>query len=625
MEESCFKKHGIPEWFKERRDKQSSINAVSSSTVDDNSSATNSFSEMFQKELQKYLTLPTVKEEANPVSAAYFADFAGNFASLRSHHTSSWWIIDSGASNHVCGLSSFLTNMKQPPDKNTVQLPDGSIKSVTLIGDVIVNSSLVLKNVLYVLDFKFNLLSVARLVSDSQIRVLFHEDICTIQDLSSDKVLATGHMEHHLYFLDGVSSATSPAQDISCNVFTKESLLSPKDSLWHDRLGHPSSMVLGHLPFPASSNKPCDVCHAAEQTKLSFPTSTSTTSCIFELLHVDIWGPYKELSLSGARYMLTLVDDFSRATWTFLMRAKSQTVTLLETFFKYVNTHFKTVVKTVRSDNGLEFLSIKCQELFAKNGVVHQKSCVYTPQQNGLVERKHRHLAQVARALLFNSGCSTRFWGEAMLSASFLINKLPTHSLQWKSPFEVLTSSSPNYSYLKVFGCLCYVSNTNPHKSKFDPRASKGIFEGYPPGQKAYKVFLLDSQEVVISRDVLFYEDSFPFKNHISLVPIHSMPIFPTSQTFHSDDIDLPSSSSAQISSSSSVPLSSLDSTIPSDNSSSVPLRRSTRPKTPPVWHKDYVACSVPYSSSYTPCLSLSSSILFFCFLSSVYGEYFFF
>lgn len=118
----------------------------------------------------------------------------------------------------------------------------------------------------------------------------------------------------------------------------------------------------------------------------------------------------------------------------------------------------------MRSNNGLEFLSHNCQELFFAHGVLHQKSCVYTPQQNGLIERKHRHLAQVSRTLLFNSGCSTKFWGEAMLSATFFINKLPTQSLQWKSPFEVLTGTPSNYSHLKVFGCLCYASNTNPHK-----------------------------------------------------------------------------------------------------------------------------------------------------------------
>lgn len=77
--------------------------------------------------------------------------------------------------------------------------------------------------------------------------------------------------------------------------------------------------------------------------------------------------------------------------------------------------------------------------------------------------------------------------------------------MKWKSPFEILTATPPNYSFLKVFGCLCYVANTDPHKSKFDPRARKGVFVGYPPGQKAYKIFLLDSQEVVVSRDVIFF------------------------------------------------------------------------------------------------------------------------
>lgn len=126
VEETYFKKHSFPEWFKERKDKQASVNVVASfSSVD--SSAFNSFFEMFQRELQKYMKLPTTKEDDNPLSVAYFADFAGNFTSSSSEKSSLKRIVDSGASNHVYGVSTFLTNLRSPPTKNTFQLHDGPL------------------------------------------------------------------------------------------------------------------------------------------------------------------------------------------------------------------------------------------------------------------------------------------------------------------------------------------------------------------------------------------------------------------------------------------------------------------------------------------------------------------
>lgn len=142
------------------------------------------------------------------------------------------------------------------------------------------------------------------------------------------------------------------------------------------------------------------------------------------MLHIGIWGPYKVPSLSGARYILTIVYDFSRYVWVYLMQHKGQVTGLLTKCLNYVKNHFDTMMKHVRSDNGMEFIGHSCQQLFDKHGILHQKSCVYTPQQNGVVERKHKHLAQVARALLHHAGMTNKFWGEAILIAAHIINRL---------------------------------------------------------------------------------------------------------------------------------------------------------------------------------------------------------
>ncbi|KAK0575811.1 hypothetical protein LWI29_007532 [Acer saccharum] len=140
------------------------------------------------------------------------------------------------------------------------------------------------------------------------------------------------------------------------------------------------------------------------------------------------------------------------------MRHKSEAQSLLKKFFSFVQTQFESHIKNFRSDNGGEFISLR--SFFQDRGVVFQHSCVYTPQQNGVVERKHRHILQVARALQFHAHLRTQFWGECALTAVHIINRLPSPVLSFKTPFELLYSKPPSFSHLRVFGCLAYATNS---------------------------------------------------------------------------------------------------------------------------------------------------------------------
>jgi hypothetical protein len=200
---------------------------------------------------------------------------------------------------------------------------------------------------------------------------------------------------------------------------------------------------------------PCFICPLAKQTRLSFPSTSISSVQPFELLHIDIWGDYQVPSTSVARYFLTIVDDYTRCTWVYLMNHKSDTLSILQSFIQLIEKQFSATVKHIRSDNGFEF---NTPSYYSSKGIIHQTSCVFTPQQNGVAKRKHRHLLNVSRALLFQANLPKHFWGDAVLTAAYLIIRIPTPLLSGVSPYEKLFHIPPSYSHLKVFGCLCFAS-----------------------------------------------------------------------------------------------------------------------------------------------------------------------
>jgi hypothetical protein len=430
-------------------------------------------------------------------------------------HSKLCWIIDSGATDHVTS-SVELMNPKYMPKSANVQLPNGSRLHIEATGSLNVTSNIKIDEVLKVPQSQVNLLSVSKLTRALNCTVTFFPDFCVVQDAATRRMIGLGKQHNGLYYL---------AQDQN-PILTYS--IRKHSNLWHQRLGHPSSGPLQaltklHSEISFDSSHVCEICPLAKQTRLVFPASLISSQAPFDLMHSDIWGPFRIKSHSGARYFLTIVDDFTRYTWIHLMSFKSETQGILQSFISWVKTQFNRCVKILRSDNGQEFLSMK--KFFDSKGISFQSSCTSTPQQNGVVERKHRHILNVGRALRFQANLPLTFWGESVQTACYLINRLPTPLLSYQSPYQKLHKLQPTYTHLRTFGCLCYATNLKP-THKFDQRAHRCIFVGYPLGQKAYRVYDLRTHKIFSSRDVTFSEHIFPF---------HSQP-----REFHQDNVILP-------------------------------------------------------------------------------------
>ncbi|KAL4296927.1 hypothetical protein GQ457_12G004040 [Hibiscus cannabinus] len=196
------------------------------------------------------------------------------------------------------------------------------------------------------------------------------------------------------------------------------------------------------------------------------------------------------------------------------MVQKSEVRSLVVSFCQLVQTQFSKTVKCIRTDNAKEF---DMTSFFREKGIIHQNSCVHTPQQNSVVERKHQHLLVVARALRLQASLPLGFWADCVLHAANLINITPTPILLNKTPYEVLFNSIPDFNSLRVFGCLAYASVLPKPKTKMHPKAVRCVFIGHPKNVKGYRLFNLDTKEVFVSRDVVFFEQSFPFRKQVML------------------------------------------------------------------------------------------------------------
>jgi transposase InsO family protein len=265
--------------------------------------------------------------------------------------------------------------------------------------------------------------------------------------------------------------------------------------------------VLGLTDVCFEKDRPCAACQAGKQVGSTHQSkNVMTTTRPLELLHMDLFGSISYLSIGGSKYVLVILDDFSRFTWVFFLQDKYETQGTLKRFLRRAQNEFELKVKKIRNDNGSEFKNLQVEEYLEEEGIKHEFSAPYTPQQNGVVERKNMTLIDMARTMLGEYKTPERFWLKAMNTTCHAINRLYLHRLLKKTSYELLTGNKPNVSYFRVFGSKCYILVKKGRHSKFAPKAIEGFLLGYDSNTKADRVFNKSSGLVEVSSDVVFDE-----------------------------------------------------------------------------------------------------------------------
>lgn len=312
-----------------------------------------------------------------------------NIYCVSSHHnaytvqtkTKGHWIIDSGATDHIVFDLEMLYDTTTL--NSQLHLPNGTAVPITHIGTVVLTPQIVLTEVLCVPSFHCNLISISKLTANSSSSVVFSKHNCLLQDPSLKQIVEIGKIDDGLY-THGNSSTSSLLATHQCTRIHNQPFLEAQ--IWHARLGHPTAIVLNKVSvIPSvipSLFTTCDVCFRAKQQRLPFNQTSTTSYALFDLVHCDLWGTYRQHTHGKCNIFLTIVEEYSKCTWVYLLSDKSQVPLFLQNFIQLVCTQFNITVKMVRSDNGTEFMNKSLQDFLNSAGIIHQTSCPYTPQQN---------------------------------------------------------------------------------------------------------------------------------------------------------------------------------------------------------------------------------------------------
>ncbi|KAI5347615.1 hypothetical protein L3X38_000502 [Prunus dulcis] len=427
--------------------------------------------------------------------------------------SSNTWIIHTSASDHMTYDAKFFNELSSNTCDPYITSTNGLPSLITGEGTISLTPTLSFSRALRVPSIHCNLLSVDRFLDTLNASATLYPTQCSFQDLKIHEMIGHGKQIRGLYYL---TLPSAPVRDCvintvqSCSVKDKEQIW-----LWHRRLGHQSFGYLKRL-FPSlfhscdESSFKCETCILAKSHRTVFPLSDSKSVKPFDLVHSDVWDPARVTS-NGFHWFVTFINYCTRITWVFLLKNKHDVASILLEFCIMVSTQFHARVKVFQTDNGGEYVNNTLTSFFRAQGIIHQTTTPFTPQQNGVSERKNRQLLEIAHSLMLDMYVPHHLWGHVVLSIAYLINHTPRRVLDFKNLHDVFGDhvSSVSVSKLppKVFGCVAYVHVYSHQQNKLDHCALRCVFIGYSSTHKGHKCNHPPIQKVHVTLEVTFHEE----------------------------------------------------------------------------------------------------------------------
>ena len=423
-----------------------------------------------------------------------------------------WWV-DSGATAHVCrdrtAFKSFV-----PLHGRVLRMGNESTAPVLGEGQVELEFSsgktLILSNVLFVPRIRKNLVS-GTILNKLGFRQVYEADKYIL--CKGGLFIGRGYLCNGMFKLSISKVVTSVYMTCAQGSVPSEGTVS---SLWHARLGHVHYQRMhdmsksGLIPEFDMNIEKCKTCMLTKITRQPFP-GVQRESSMLDLIHSDLCDFHASPSLGNKKYVVTYIDDYSRYCYVFLLHAKDEALGKFKIYKNEVELQKGSLIKRLRTDRGGEYFD---PDYFQSVGIIHETTAPYTPQQNGVSERKNRVLKEMVNSMLSYSGLNDGFWGEAMLTACYLLNRVPNKRNK-VTPYELWFKKTPNLNYIRVWGCRAVVRLPDPKHKTLGEKGVECIFIGYAEHSKAYRFYVIEPNKsisvhtVIESRDAIFDERRF--------------------------------------------------------------------------------------------------------------------
>ena len=413
------------------------------------------------------------------------------------------WYLDTGCSNHMTGHKEWFVTLDEAV-KTKVKFADDRTVQAEGMGQILVQrkdgKESFISNVLYVPNMKSNLLSLGQLL-EKNYKIKMEDRMLSVFDKDGRLILKVPLSSNRTFKID-------------IQIGNHKCLASVVDDvnwIWHHRFGHlnfksldllSNKKLVSGMPSIKVPKELCEQCVACKQPRNVFVSYIpSRTNKSLELVYSDVCGPFEEPSIGENRYFVTFIDDFTRKTWVYLIKRKDEVSAVFKKFKTLAETQSGHLIRRLRTDGGGEYTSVQFERFCEEKGIVHEVVAPYTPQQNGTAERKNRTILDMTRSMLKTKSLPKKFWGEAVCTAVYILNRSPTKRLQDMTPEEAWSGHKQNVSHFRIFGSICYSCVPEMKRKKLDDRSEVLILLGYH-STGAYRMYNPITQKVVLGRNV---------------------------------------------------------------------------------------------------------------------------